>query len=37
MICRFAPNPYDVKGIIDQYRFGESALSTGANADAEQS
>jgi hypothetical protein len=33
---RGVSNPYDVKSIIDQYRFGESAFSTDANADAEQ-
>jgi len=36
IFIRGIPNPYDVKSIIDQYRFGESALSTVANADAEQ-
>jgi hypothetical protein len=36
IFIRGIPNPYDVKSIIDQYRFGESALSTDANADAEQ-
>jgi hypothetical protein len=36
IFIRGVPNPYEVKRIIDQYRFGESALSTGANADAER-
>jgi hypothetical protein len=36
IFIRGIPNPYDLKNVIDQYRFGESALSTGANADAEQ-
>jgi hypothetical protein len=36
IFIRGIPNPYDVKSIIDQYRFGESALSTDANADTEQ-
>jgi Bacterial PH domain len=36
IFIRGIPNPYDLKSIIDQYRFGESALSTDANADAEQ-
>ena len=36
IFIRGIPNPYDVKSIIDQYRFGESALSTDANAIAEQ-
>jgi Bacterial PH domain len=36
IFIRGVPNPYDVKSIIDQYRFGESSLSTDANADAEQ-
>jgi hypothetical protein len=36
IFIRGIPNPYDVKSIIDQYRFGESALSTDANANAER-
>ena len=36
-ICiRGIPNPYDVKTIIDRYRFGESARSTHQSADREQ-
>ncbi len=30
IFIRGIPNPYDVKSIIDQYRFGESATSTDA-------
>jgi hypothetical protein len=36
IFIRGIPNPYHVKSIIDQYRFGESASSADANADAEQ-
>jgi hypothetical protein len=36
IFIRGIPNPYDVKSIIDKYRFGESELRPGANADAEQ-
>ena len=36
IFIRGIPNPYEVKSIIDQYRFGESAISTDANADAER-
>jgi hypothetical protein len=38
IFIRGIPNPYDVKNMIDQHRFGESALGTdaGANADAAQ-
>jgi hypothetical protein len=36
IFIRGIPNPYNVKSIIDQYRFGESKLSTDAIADAEQ-
>jgi Bacterial PH domain len=36
IFIRGIPNPYAVKSIIDQYRFGESTLSTDASADAEQ-
>jgi hypothetical protein len=36
IFIRGIPNPYEVKSIIDQYRFGESELTTGANADREQ-
>jgi uncharacterized membrane protein YdbT with pleckstrin-like domain len=34
IFIRGVPNPYDVKSIIDQYRFRESALTTDSNADA---
>jgi hypothetical protein len=36
IFIRGIPKPYYVKSIIDQYRFGESALSADANADTEQ-
>jgi hypothetical protein len=36
IFIRGIPNPYDVKSIIDQYRFAESTLRTDASADAEQ-
>ncbi len=36
IFIRGVPNPYDVKSIIDQHRFGESTLRTDASADAEQ-
>jgi hypothetical protein len=36
IFIRGIPNPYDVKSIIDQYRFGESALGTDVIADAKQ-
>lgn len=36
IFIRGVPNPYDVKSIIDKYRFGESASSTDANPDAKQ-
>ncbi len=36
IFIRGIPNPYDVKRIIDQYRFGESVLGADASADAEQ-
>ena len=36
IFIRGIPHPYDVKRIIDQYRFGESPLNTDAHADVEQ-
>jgi hypothetical protein len=36
IFIRGIPNPYDVKCIIDRYRFGKSALSTGASANANE-
>ncbi len=37
IFIRGIPNPYHVKSIVDQYRFGEPALGTDANADPERS
>jgi len=36
IFIRGIPNPYDVKSIIDQYRFGEPVLGTDAIGDAKQ-
>jgi Bacterial PH domain len=36
IFIRGIPNPYEVKRIIDQYRFGETTLSSDANDHAEQ-
>ncbi len=36
IFIRGIPNPYDVKSIIDQYRFAEPTLSTESSADADQ-
>ena len=36
IFIRGIPNPYEVKSIIDRYRFGESTLNTDSSADAAQ-
>jgi hypothetical protein len=36
IFIRGIPNPYDVKSIIDHFRFGESALNTDSNANTAQ-